>query len=358
MALDYASIRTGLEATSYLGNTMYDYVLFLLIFAGITLALKMFELSIFSIIKKLAKKSKTKLDDMLIDIFESLRWPFFFFIALYFAIKTISVHELINKGVDAIIVITLGYYTIKSLNTIITFFSRKEIKKRQKEDKKTDISFLKVMTTIVKGVVWVIGAMFILQNLGIEITPLIASVGIGGIAIAFALQNILSDLFSSFSIYFDKPFGIGDFIVIGSDMGNVEHIGIKTTRIKTLQGQELIVSNTELTSTRVNNYKRMEKRRIVVPLGVVYQTSSKKLERIPKMINDVFKTVKGVTLDRVHFKSYGDFSLNFEIVYYVNTGDYLKYMDANQEINLKIFKAFEKEKIGFAYPTQTVFLEK
>jgi hypothetical protein len=175
---------------------------------------------------------------------------------------------------------------------------------------------------------------------------------------AFALQNILSDLFSSFSIYFDKPFVEGDFIIIGNDMGIVKKIGIKSTRIQTLQGQELVVSNKELTSTRINNYKKMSKRRAIFNFGVEYSTSKKKLEKIPTIVKKIINNIELASLDRAHFKSFGDSSLDFEVVYYVDSSDYAKYMDIQQEINLALVLAFEKEKINFAFPSRTIYMAK
>jgi small-conductance mechanosensitive channel len=165
-------------------------------------------------------------------------------------------------------------------------------------------------------------------------------------------------LFSAFTIYFDKPFKEGDFIIIGNDMGVVKKIGVKSTRIQTLEGQELVVSNTELTSTRVNNYGKMQKRRVVMNFGVEYSTPTKKLEKIDKIVEKIINKMKDVDLDRVHFKEFGDFSLNYEMVFYINTGDYNKYMDIREKINLDLKREFEKEGIVFAFPTQTIFLEK
>ena len=150
----------------------------------------------------------------------------------------------------------------------------------------------------------------------------------------------------------------GDFIIIGQDMGTVKHIGIKSTRIQTLQGQELIVSNRELTNARINNYKKMEKRRIVFSFGVEYGTSTRKLKAINSIITGIFKKMKSAELDRVHFKEFGSFSLDYEVVYYLNTNDYTKYMDAQQEINLAIKEQFEKHGIGMAFPTQTIHIRK
>jgi small-conductance mechanosensitive channel len=200
--------------------------------------------------------------------------------------------------------------------------------------------------------------MLVLSNLDINISSLVASLGIGGIAVALALQNVLGDMFSSFSIYADKPFRVGDFIVIGKDQGTVEKIGMKTTRIRTLQGEELVVSNKELTSTRVQNFKKMKRRRVLFQLGVVYGTKPEQLESISKIIKEIVDKIDGVDYDRCHFSTYGDFSLNFEVVFYVNSSDYADYMNKKEKANLAIYKRFAEEKIEFAYPTQTIFVNK
>jgi small-conductance mechanosensitive channel len=203
----------------------------------------------------------------------------------------------------------------------------------------------------------------VLSVLNIDLTGIVLGMGVAGIAIALALQNVLGDVFSAFTIYFDKPYEIGDFIIIGGDMGIVKKIGIKSTRLQTLQGEELVVSNNEMISTRIQNFKKMRKRRIVFQFGVTYGTSSEKLKKIPEIIKKIInpknkKLPEVYNLDRVHFREFGDFSLNFEVVYYLKTGDYNKYMDTQQEINFEIKDAFEKEGIEMAFPTQTVLLEK
>jgi len=212
--------------------------------------------------------------------------------------------------------------------------------------------------TFLKITIWTIAVIVLLDNFGIEVSALVAGLGIGGIAIALAAQNILGDLFSYFIIYFDKPFEIGDFLIIDDYLGSIENIGIKTTRIRSLGGEELIFSNTDLVNSRIRNYKRMRKRRVLFRFGVIYQTSLEQLKEIPSIITEIVKQISGATLDRAHFSSYGDFSLDFEVVYYVNGRDYNKYMDIQQEINFKIKEEFEKRGIEFAYPTQTLFLEK
>src|SRR5690606_3530149 len=215
---------------------------------------------------------------------------------------------------------------------------------------------LKGITTLASFLIWSIGLVFLLDNLGFEISAVIAGLGIGGIAIALAAQTILGDLFSYFVIFFDKPFKIGDFIIINDKMGSVEYIGIKTTRLRSLGGEQLIFSNTDLVNSRIHNYKRMERRRVVFKLGVRYETPPSLLKKAPDTIKEIIQGIKDTTFDRCHFISYGDFSLVIETVYYVLSADYNKYANIQQEINFKIFEAFDKMGICFAYPTQTLYL--
>jgi len=207
-------------------------------------------------------------------------------------------------------------------------------------------------------VVWVIGIVFLIDNLGYDITTIVAGLGIGGIAIALAAQTILGDLFSYIVIFFDKPFRPGDFIVIDDKMGSVEYIGIKTTRIRTLGGEQLICSNTDLTNSRVHNFKRMQERRVVFSFGVEYDTSSEKLRKISGIVKEIITSKEDIRFDRAHFKSFGAYSLDFEVVYFVLSDDFNKYMDIQQDINLQLFELFEKEEIVFAFPTQTVLLQR
>jgi small-conductance mechanosensitive channel len=156
----------------------------------------------------------------------------------------------------------------------------------------------------------------------------------------------------------DRPFQTGDFIIVGDVMGTVKHIGIKSTRIESLWGEEIVVSNKDLTEARVKNYKRMENRRIVFEFGVTYQTPSAKLRKIPEIVKKIIEGIELADLDRVHWKNFGDSALNFEIMYQVHTADYNEYMDVQQEINLQLKERLEKEGIEFAYPTQTIYVHK
>jgi small-conductance mechanosensitive channel len=203
---------------------------------------------------------------------------------------------------------------------------------------------------------WSLVVLLILDNLGVDITALVAGLGIGGIAIGLAVQNILGDLFASLSIVLDKPFVLGDFIIVDDLMGSVESIGIKTTRVRSISGEQLVFSNSDLLDSRIRNYGRLYKRRVVFTLGVTYGTAKDKLEKIPGIVREAIKAQEKAKFDRSHFASYGDFSLNFETVYFVMDSDYNLYMDIQQAINLEVYQRFADEGIEFAFPTQTLFL--
>ena len=340
------------------GNSGQEILFALGVFLGLFILFEIINNTIVKFLKKASRKTKMTWDDVVIDFIDGIGWQFFAFLSFYFAIKMLVLSETIDGIIEFFVTIIIVYYIAKGIIQIVEHFLQKEILKRTEKDKRQDTSMIKVLGTVLKIIIWVVALLMILSNLGIEITPLIAGLGVGGIAIALALQTILGDLFSAFAIYLDKPFQEGDFIIVGNDMGVVKHIGIKTTRVETLQGQELVVSNSELTSTRINNYKRMSKRRILFSFGVTYDTPVAKLKKIPKILEKITETMDNAQLDRAHFKEFGDFSLNYEVVYYVQSSDYNQYMDIQQEMNLKLKEAFEKEKIEFAFPTQTIHLEK
>lgn len=338
------------------GNTMQDYVIALGIFLGVLIASKIFQLIIVKRIEKWAKLTKTDIDDELVKIIDEIPGVFYFYIALYIALRFLVVHPMVTKVTNALLIILIFYWATKAASSLIEYLLNKMAIKKGKSPEKTSSYF--AITLVAKVILWSVGLLLILSNLGVDITALVASLGIGGIAIALALQNILSDLFSSFSIYFDKPFEIGDYIVIGDHSGTVKKIGLKTTRIQALQGEEIVISNHELTSTRVQNFKKMKKRRINFGFGVTYDTPSAKLKKIPKIIKKIIKDVKLTSFDRAHFKEFADSSLNFEVIYNISSREYSDYMDVQQRINLDIVEAFEKEKIEMAFPTQTIHLSK
>ena len=341
---------------SFLGNTVLNYGLAVLTFLSIVLALTIFKRIIIVRLKKWAEKTASTVDDFAVSLLQTIVVPLAYFGAFYLGVTTLTLHSLLKKGVNILGLVLLTIFTARLITAVISYGLKVYLSQRGKNA--TLERSLKGMLSLIRVIVWGLAVVFFLDNLGFKISTVIAGLGIGGVAVALAAQAVLKDLFSYFSIVFDRPFEIGDFIIVGDYLGTIEYIGIKTTRIRSLGGEQVIFSNTDLTDSRVRNYKRMEKRRVVFKIGVVYPTKLEQLQEIPAIIKNIINGVKDAAFDRTHFSAYGDFSLNFEIVYYVMGADYNKYMDIQQEINFAIKKEFEKRKIEFAYPTQTVYLSK
>jgi small-conductance mechanosensitive channel len=305
--------------------------------------------------RALAERTKTDMDDFTIDIFRGIKPPFYLLVSLYAAVWFLTLSDFASGAFKFFFIVVIVYEVIRACQKLSYYFLKKYI---QKNGDSTHEGVLHVGRVVISFGLWSVGLLLVLSNFGIDVTSLIASLGIGGIAIALAVQNVLGDIFSSFSIYIDKPFEAGDFIVIGEDSGTVEKIGLKTTRIRTLRGEELVVSNKELTTVRVQNLKKMQRRRESFMLQVAYETPNKKLEKIPKMIEDIISPMKDIAFDRCHLVKLGDFALEYEVVYFLDSPDYNIYMDRKQAINLGIKEAFGKEGIAFPYPKQHIILEK
>ena len=347
---------TSVLAHSFFGNSIKEYFVAIVIFFIIFVGLKLFKKVFIVRLRKIATKTKTDVDDLIVDMLEAIGNLFFFFVALYFASLSLSLPQVLKNSINEIIVIVVTVYTILAIQRIVDYAVNKYIKKASVKDSR--VNSIKLLAKFGKVTIWIIAVILILSNLGYNVSTLIAGLGIGGVAVAFALQNILSDIFSSFSIHFDKPFEVGDFITVGNDSGTVKKIGIKSTRLEVLQGEELVISNKELTEKRIHNYKKMKKRRVVFSVGITYDTGAKQLRKVPDLIRKIFDEVDKVTLDRVNFKEFGDSELSFEIVYYINSDNYSVYMDTQQEINFRIYEEFAKHKLSMAYPTQTIYLKK
>lgn len=340
----------------FMGNTVMNYANSLLI---IGVALVIFALLKISVVRVLEKKTRSARGGLYKFLAQSLRkviLPAFIFGAIYLAINHLVLNKSLLKAVHITYVVAL---TFLSVRFIVFMFDYIFVHYWLKDtDDEVELHGVKSIMPVVKIVVYGVGLFFLLDNLGFKISTLLAGLGIGGVAVALAGQTVLKDLFSYFSILFDKPFKLGDFIVVGDFMGTVEHIGIKTTRIRSLGGEQLIFSNTDLTDSRVRNYKEMRERRVIFKIGVIYQTDENLLKEIPGIVKKIIVDEAEARFDRTHFCSYGDYSLNFEIVYYVLSRDYNKYMDVHQRINFQIFEKFKKKGIEFAYPTQTLFVNK
>lgn len=271
---------------------------------------------------------------------------------LYGVVRTLGLPGAVGQVVSVTFGIVLGYLGIRlALATSNSLVSRAADRKEATEEERKRY---KAIQAVVGPIIWVIGALILLENLGVQISTIIAGLGIGGIAVALAAQAVLGDLFSYLVVVLDRPFDVGDFVIFDDILGTIEKLGIKNSRIRSLSGEQIIVPNSDLTSARVRNYKQMQERRIVFSLGLVYDTPADSLELVPGLLQDIVEAQEGVRFDRAHFKSYGDFSLNFEVVYYVLSPDYTVYMNTQQAINFAIFRAFEERGLEFAFPTRTV----
>ncbi|MGD8329999.1 MAG: mechanosensitive ion channel family protein, partial [Acidobacteriota bacterium] len=303
-------------------------------------------------------RTETDLDDFIIHLLSSTKRILIVVLALYAGSYVLdmdpSVRELIDAGA------ILAFLLQASLwgNQIITFLTRRVAETRVGADDPTVTTIATLMGTVARIVFYTMVALVALDTVGFDVTALITGVGIGGIAIAMAVQGILSDLFGSLTIALDKPFAVGEFITVGQDSGTVEHVGLKSTRVRSVTGEELVMSNGDLLSSRVRNFGRMQERRGNLNLGVTYDTAAEKLEMIPGIIKEIVDEEALARFDRAHFASYGDFSLNFASVYWVETPAYIDFMNTTQSINLKIKRRFEKEGIEMAFPTQTIYVEK
>ncbi len=340
----------------FFGNRVLDYIIALVTLILGLLFVKVVISFIIRRLKRLADKSSIKFDDFLVLILEKIGLPALYISCFYVSAKILRLPSGADVIINALEMIIITFFIARIVVMLASWGISTYLAKKQEDP--TVARSLDGMLWAIKFMIWVMAVIILLDNLGYKISTLLAGLGIGGIAVAIAAQALLKDFFSYFSIVFDHPFRIGDFIIIGDFMGTVEYIGIKTTRIRSLGGEQLIFSNTDLTDSRVRNYKLMEKRRVLFRIGVTYQTPVSQLKEIPKIIEHIIKGIKETSFDRAHFFSYGDFSLVFEVVYFVLNPDYNKYMDIQQEINLSIREEFEKRKIQFAYPTQTLYLQK
>lgn len=338
-----------------LGFSLQDWATALIIFLFSFTVLKLGTLFVTKKLEKIAPKTENKVDDTFHVIFRSTGTLFLFLTSVFLGSVVLEIEGKTDTYIDVGYVLIILVQTAIWGNAVITFFVD-EYKTKKFESDGSSVTTYSAIAFAIRLLLFSALLLLALDNLGFNVTTLVAGLGVGGIAIALAVQNILGDLFASLSIVLDKPFVLGDFIIVDNFLGVVEKIGLKTTRIRSLSGEQLVFSNNDLLSSRIRNFKRMEERRIAFSIGVTYQTTAEQLEKIPEIIRAIIENGERTRFDRSHFKEYGTFSLNFESVYYIDDPDYNLYMDIQQDINMKIFRAFEKENIEFAYPTQTLFV--
>ncbi|RUL83108.1 mechanosensitive ion channel family protein [Tautonia sociabilis] len=364
MGETWEQIRTFLSAREILGIPLAQWSAFLALVALLALALRLVLGAARVRLRKLADRTDVPYDDYLCQIVDHT-WrvsilAFAAFLALSFiTFRSVdvpgrgeSVEETIRTLALVVIFLQAGRWGMglidEALRQGFRFANFSETAARTAHG---------VVRFFALAGLWATVAMLILSSFGVQIAPILAGLGVGGIAVAFGLQQILGDIFCSVAIVLDKPFEVGDFIISGDHMGTVEHIGVKTTRVRSLSGEQIIFPNSDLIGSRVRNYKRMAERRVTFSFGVLYATKAETLEKIPGVVREIVEGLERTRFDRAHFAKFGDSSLDFEVVYYVLSPDYNLYMDLQQRINLALFRRLESMGVGFAFPSRSLYLE-
>jgi small-conductance mechanosensitive channel len=342
---------------SYLGNTVLQWGTAAVVLVVTVFVMRTVQHVLYKRVEAFSRKTTTYWDDVLAAAIAQTKLIFIFIAAIAASTYFLELPGRIRTTISSAFVISLlmqaGLWGVALIAVIVD-----ANRKRAMEKNLAAVTTINVIALAAKVVLWAIVILLALDNVGVNVTGLIAGLGIGGVAIALALQKILSDLFASLSIVFDKPFVNGDFLIIDDYMGSVEHIGLKTTRFRSLSGEQLVFSNSDLLNSRIRNYGRMFERRVVFKIGVTYQTPRAKLTIIPGIIQEAIEAQQNTRFDRAHFMEFGDYALVYETVYFVLSSDYNSYMDIQQSIYFTIHERFEAEGIDFAFPTQTVFISK
>ncbi|MEM1255690.1 MAG: mechanosensitive ion channel family protein [Cyanobacteria bacterium P01_H01_bin.21] len=354
MMMVLTPVVSDILQNTFLGNTVEAYSIALLnIAVGVAIA-HLLKRIILHRLKRWAKRTTNTLDDQLVRLIERPTLWLLYLGSCYISLQNLTLYPTVAQLLTVVGVIFATLLLLQLVGSVAEYGLR--IYGFIHRDQPNIRQSLNALIPAVRVVLWAIGIVFVLDNLGFDISAVVTGLGISGVALALASQGILQDLFSYFSILLDRPFEIGDFILIGEMMGTVEHVGIKTTRLRSLDGEQLILANTDLTASRIQNFQRMEQRRIQFNLGVTYETSVTQLEQIPETIRHIIDEIPQATFDRAHFASFGDFSLNYEVVYLVETNDYTVYRDIQQRINLAVKQQFDQTGIEFAYPTEVLYL--
>ncbi|MBH1977296.1 MAG: mechanosensitive ion channel family protein [Giesbergeria sp.] len=308
-------------------------------------------------ISRWAVGTTTHLDDAVVKALGAVRWWMVALVALYPASHELALRAATTRWLSSIA--TVAFFLQLAL-CASAFISAWFINLRQDSLEKdpSTTSALSILNFVSRVVVWAILLLLLLDNLGFDVNALVAGLGIGGIAIGLALQNILGDLFASLSIVLDKPFQVGDFVVIDDFSGTVENIGLKTTRLRSLSGEVLVFSNGDLTKSRLRNYKLMKERRIPFTFGLTFDATPEQIEQVPDAIQKVIGAQTQARFDRAHFTGFGGSSLDFEVVYWMLTPDYTAYRDVQQAINLGMMRAFAAIGVEFAFPVRTLVVGK
>lgn len=339
----------------YFKNTITSYLWALGTFISCLIVIYFLKKIIFKKVMKWTESRENTSENKLLITIKKFVPTLLYIGAFYISIKMLFIHPYLSKIIDIALLLIITY-VIAIITTAVIEFTLVRYSEKVNTDSNKQFA-IHWINKLAKTLIWIIAIIIFLQNLGVEIGALVAGLGVGGIAVAFAAQAILEDIFSYFTIFFDRPFEVGDFINTGEFMGTVEYIGLRTTRLRSISGEQLIFPNKDLTNSRVKNFKAMEQRRVLFRINVTYNTTFEHLKEIPNIVRSIIEEQTDTRFDRGHFTSYGDSGLNFEFVYYVLTGEYNRYMDIQQDINYRIKEVFDKEGIHFAFPTRTLYMQ-
>jgi small-conductance mechanosensitive channel len=342
----------ALLGQEYLGNPVSSWLLAAALFFGSLIVVWIVLQIVDRYWHRVAEESETHLDDLAVATLAKTKLYFILLVAAWGAIQVLWVPPWIYPIVRNLAVVALVLQAGLWAGTLLHEWIG--VVKRRKAGEEETVTWLSGAEWAGKLVIWSLALLVGLENLGVDVTGLATGMGIGGIAVALAAQSILGDLFASMSIYLDRPFVIGDFLAVDGHFGTVERIGMKSTRLQSLSGEQLVFGNSDLLGSRIRNFGRMKERRASFNIGVTYDTPAAKLERIPQMIREAIESHPNTRFDRSHFKGFGDSALEVETVYYMLVPTYADYMDTQQAVNLTLMERFEDEGIDFAFPTRTV----
>ena len=347
------TLEQGFLAHKFLGTSLGTWLIALGVWALIALALVSIRSLLLHRLETVSeKRGLVRAEEILRDALSSTLKSVLIVVALYAALATTGIAGSATRTVGQILIIVLLLQIGRWGSRLIKL----AVERYGKNHPRTPVSATRAVGFVARLVLYAFVALLTLENLGVDITALVTGLGIGGVAIALALQNILGDIFAYLTIIFDEPFSTGDYLVVGNQMGTVEKIGVRTTRVRSLTGEQIIFPNGDLLGSRIHNYKQMRERRILFTIGVLYETPHEKLAKIPSLIREIIEEQDKTRFDRAHFKGFGDSDLTFEAVYHVLSPQYAVYMDIQQAINWGISKRFAEEGIGFPYPTRTLYL--
>tara|TARA_Y100000589_G_scaffold52896_1_gene44029 strand:- start:1075 stop:2097 length:1023 start_codon:yes stop_codon:yes gene_type:complete len=332
-------------------NILYGFLIFLIGVLASILTERIAKL----FFKRISKRTKTNFDDFLFESIINVIKPIGFLLTIYFAIDYYFENQItfisVLLNIDKLLILII---LIKLINKILI---RSLLESTKKLKDVSIISMVSSLTPLIKAFTWTLGSIFYLQNIGVQMTAIWALLSAGGIGAGLALKDPVQEFFEYITILLDKPFQKGEFIKAGEILGIVERVGVRSSRIRSINGEIIVISNSSLTNGIISNYAQMTKRRLVHKLGVIYETKPEIMKKIPSIIEGIIESTKNASFDRCHFTDFGDFSLNFELVYYIPTNDYVAAMEAQQNINLKIMEEFKINNIDFAFPTQTLQIE-